>query len=116
MKSETHIRIKESRNKYFQEMRNRLTEKNEGIYHEKSTASDHKKENWRSISLRTSVSISELYNKQAVDRGLKVMQFYSGQVRTSLVARKNSMADSVNQRSEKVKNRLTSLMLVLFDA
>ena len=128
MKSETHIKIKESRRKYFQEVINQRTEENVKPLKkscvrmnaepqpEPEPQLDLERVLREMIENLPSVSMPRIMDRQKVQLARDHMRRQWGRATGAIAGQKNRLARAVDQRTEKVIDRFYSYMLVFFDS
>lgn len=116
MQSETRIKIKESRNKYFQELTKKqsLGKVVHGPAKERPASTNAETRNI--LQLVPPVTFPRIYNPEKVKKGMKVVNTYTGKLSHGVSEMRTAVTDSYVQRTEKMKEQLLSVMLTIFDA
>ena len=130
MKSETQIKIKQSRQKYFQEIRSRKTGENKDTTHtdeirsqaDRTTEPDPEPEFDLGHVLKDLIENLPSFSMPSIVSKEKLRPVYEGvghgmaRLSAGLAHIGHTVTDALDRRTEKFRSRLYSYMMLLFDA
>jgi len=118
MKSETLVKIKENRIKYFLEIKNQKTEEKTGLKFKNIDLPANVDGEEKSVLPKIAFTFSQrqFLEKIKANKILKDFKRTVQQFINRITLLNNSISNSILKSTEKMRNRVFSFLMVLFDA
>jgi len=118
MKSETLVKIRENRIKYFLEIKHKETEKKTGLKSENNDLhNDIDKDKYDSMREDAFVLLQRhLFNNRNANQKLKEIKGAGQQILKRISMLNNFISNTILKSTEKMRNRIFSFLVILFDA